>query len=257
MSTKKPNGADNSNDNVSPFPKTLAERDRLRKEKLKQEKKWQQEYKRANHEPFLKVGNLPPATKIFAAALLLINIPLFFLPELKVTAIFNLGFLPAEFTQKTMSLHALATVFTHVFIHADFMHLAFNVIMTLALGMFFERTHGTKRAVVFFWLCALAGAAVFFALRPEGREPLVGASAGLSGLFAALIIMIADMKRVQNALPVPNKYGAWPMLAFWLVLMTVIGLIGGGRSIAWQAHLGGFVAGIGVYHAMKKGYLKI
>jgi len=229
------------------FP-TLADRDRARKEQLKQEAIHRKHARAGNTNtpPFFNFGKIPPFTKFMSLALLVINVPLFIKTAWHVSAIFNFGFVPAAFTNGTLSLQTLLTPFSHVLIHGDVMHLAFNLVMMVALGMFFEKTMGMKRTIQFFILCCLAGAATYFVLAPTSEAPMVGASGGISGLFAAILMVMHGQGRM-NRFGKLARYGYWPIVGFWLALMLVIGFLSG-ANVAWQAHTGGYIAGALLFH---------
>ncbi len=247
---KPPNGQDHEGD-VIQFP-TLAERDRARKEKLKQEETYRKLYRKTkkaeaktHNPPFFNTGNLPPLTRALVAAFVIIHLPLYLMvspPER--FEIFNLlGFVPGRFSgEESFFWFTPLTPLTHVFIHGSWMHLLFNVVMTLAMGTFFEKQYGAKRMAVFVVFCALAGALVHFLFSPFSSIPVIGASGAISGLFGVVILSLARNGRMMPM----GKYGPVPLLIFWGVLMVAIGLLSG-ESIAWQTHLGGYVGGLGLY----------
>lgn len=232
------------------FP-TLADRDRARKEKIKQEKEFQRQYKkeRRPHEPFLKVGNIPPFTKFFALLMVLVNVPLFFLPHIKLQAIYLFGFTPSRFVLET-----IYTPLTHLILHGDVMHLAFNTVMMLAMGIFFEKMRGTRATIFFFLICGVVGALAFWAMNLNSDMPVIGASGAMSGLFAAVIMAMHDNGNVMRFGRFQSK-GPWPILIFWLVLMIAIGVLSG-DNIAWQDHVGGFVCGIALFYALQKRWIR-
>lgn len=233
--------------------RTLADRDRARKEKLKQEKKWQKQYKAENRNvpPFLNLGNIPLFTKIFTALLVLVNLLLFFDQNLKLQAIYNFGFIPAHFTSGQFSLFSLHTPFTHMLIHGGGMHLGFNAVMMVALGTFFERAYGTKPMIIFFTLCGLAGALTFLLFAPGSDTPMVGASGGISGLFAAILMMMQSEGRFGRLGGSP-----WKVILIWLGIMLLMGFLSGAH-VAWQAHIGGFIVGAILYRGMQTGKIRL
>ncbi|MEZ5919619.1 MAG: rhomboid family intramembrane serine protease [Alphaproteobacteria bacterium] len=165
----------------------------------------------------------------------------------------DFGFIPGAFTG-TYEGHWTnwLSPFTHMLIHGGWMHMAINALMGLALCTFFERHFGTRTAVLFVLLCGLSGALIYFVLNPFTTAPVIGASGATSGLFAAVLLLLSQNGQMGQI----GRKGPWPVIAIWAVLMTLIGLIGGG-GIAWQAHLGGFLAGAGLTALMLKGKLKL
>jgi membrane associated rhomboid family serine protease len=160
---------------------------------------------------------------------------------------------------------ALAAPFIgHIFLHGGFFHLGMNCLWLLACGPIVARRYGGFAFAVFFVLCGIAGAATFLACDWGRPEMMIGASGAVSGLMAASVRMM----------PWPGKpwlgpdgplVPLWskPVLVFtltWVVTnlifgATGIGLGSGVQEIAWQAHLGGFAAGLlfsSLYEAMSR-----
>jgi membrane associated rhomboid family serine protease len=141
-------------------------------------------------------------------------------------------------------------------------HLAVNLVWMLAFGSAIAKRLG---GVGFFWFsifCGVAAAAVHLALHFGEMVPVVGASGAISGQLAGAIRFIfgprssfsggrIDVKN-QPLLPIGQTLKDGRILAFlgiWAVLNLMFGLgyvsiDGGGQDIAWEAHLGGFLAGL-------------
>lgn len=204
--------------------------------------------------PFFNFDRIPLFTRIIVLSFLIVQAVMTFLPnDLKIQIIYTFGFLPAYFTgvMKPMPWGAVVSPITHIFIHGGWMHLAFNCVMALSLGMFFEREFGTRRTIIFFFACGLAGALFYFILNPFSTAPVIGASGSISGLFGALIMLLGK----RGGLGMRTR-SPWPIVIFWVAFMVLAGLIGGG-SLAWQAHVGGFLTGIGMLYLMQTGRLKL
>lgn len=135
------------------------------------------------------------------------------------------------------------------------MHIAFNGVMLLALGTFFEKQMGGRGLLVFLTVCSLVGAAFYMAFEPFSTAPVIGASGGLSGLFAAMIMVFHDQRIYGPISARLVRYGVWPLLGVWLVFMVVMGMAFG--EIAWQAHVGGYIAGIVLMLLRKRGLIRL
>ena len=252
-------------DKVVKFP-TLAERDRIKREERKQEEQWRKDYRakqkaaRGNTaEPFFKAGNIPPFSKYLVLAIIAVHLPLHLLMSdaQLLNAIYTFGFVPAKFTGGyEWSALAPLTPLTHAFIHGSWLHLFFNTTMGLVLGMFVEKIYGSRTCAIFFILCTLAGAALYFLINPYAATPVIGASGGISGFFGALIYI--NMVQSPNS-PFARKfmkYGPWPVIIFWGAFMALPGLFADG-ALAWQAHLGGYIAGVALTYGMQKGKIRL
>lgn len=188
------------------------------------------------------------------ATFIIVHIVLTLLPpETQAQIVYTFGFVPAYFTGalKPFPWGAGISPLTHLFLHGGWMHIAFNTVMALSLGMVFERTFGTRRMVIFFFLCGLAGALAYFITAPFSEAPVIGASGSISGLFGAVIVQMNERPGMHTRFKTP-----WPIIGFWLAFMVLSGMLSG-DALAWQAHVGGFLAGIGLYYGMKSGKIKL
>lgn len=231
---------DDDDDNVVRIP-TLAERDKMRREAQKEARRIL-----SRQEPMF---NIPPATKYLLGTFIAIHVLITFIPGLRDWAILNFGFIPGAFTgHAPFTVYTLATPLTYAFLHGSWLHLLMNGFMMTAFGSGIERWLGARRMVIFFFLCSLCGIALHFLFYMNAGNPVVGASGGLSGLFAAALVMLnrpygpADMKR-----------RILPFALLWIGISVAFGLMGGGdgSSIAWIAHIGGFLGGFLVLKLMK------
>ena len=145
-------------------------------------------------------------------------------------------------------LSAALTFVSHAFLHGDWMHVGFNAAWIVAMGVPVWRAFGGG------WRAALGFGAVFFGSAIAGglafvwfSEPqswAIGASGGASGLMAAALAVSVRWpegpirNRLRGGLILPD-------LAF-VALNVGVGFIGVGllgSAIAWQAHIGGYLAG--------------
>ncbi len=250
--TKDNKNNDDDDDKVIRFP-SKAEQSRKQKQ---QEKQWRAEYKaekKAGEEPFFNAHKIPPATRNLVCLFLAVQVILsvFFDAGGRLQFFFDFGFVPAYYTGGVdWSITALLGPFTYSYIHSGFMHLAFNSVMMLAMGTFMENTFGTKRTLIFFIFSGLFGAALHFAFNPFSTSPVVGASGNISGLFGVVFLVMYERGMMGDI----GKHGPIPLICIWIVILSITGLIGG--NVAWLAHLGGYLGGVGLYYALKKGFVR-
>ena len=165
-------------------------------------------------------------------------------PAERMELFYYVGFVPEYFSGyfiETMSEFPWFAPFgliTHTLIHGSWTHLAFNTVMMLALGTFFERIYGARKTAIFFVICSVVGAMLYFVFDPFSTSPVIGASGGISGFFGAMLYILGKTRQMGQL----GQKGPWPVIIFWAGLMIVMGLIGG--NVAWQAHLGGFLTGV-------------
>jgi membrane associated rhomboid family serine protease len=154
---------------------------------------------------------------------------------------------------------------TYSLLHANLSHIGFNVLWLLPFGSALARRFGAVRFFVFMAVTAVAGALAHLVTHEHAVAPMIGASASVSGTMAAAI-RFAFMKgsflsfsrgdadaaarvpahSLWQALRNPRVLG---FLAVWFGVNIIFGVgsiaIGAdGASVAWQAHIGGFFAGL-------------
>ncbi|MBU0800690.1 MAG: rhomboid family intramembrane serine protease [Alphaproteobacteria bacterium] len=224
------------NDNIVRLP-TAAERAWAAK-LLEKERRRQQ---RPPHEPMI---NLPPVTKIILGLFIVIHLVLQFgIDDVERYRVFeHFGFVAGGYSGNApVALWSLLLgPFTYMFLHGNWMHLIMNGAMMMAFGTGCERWMGGRRFLVLFILCGLASAFVQFLFDPASTNPVIGASGGLSGLFAVVLLMMQE-----RGLGGTSRFGIWPFIIIWIGISVIFGLMGapGGGVIAWPAHIGGFLSG--------------
>lgn len=157
------------------------------------------------------------------------------------------------------------TFVTYALIHGDFVHLGVNAVWLLAFGSAVARRFGPARFALFFAVTAAAGAAMHLATHLGEPVPMVGASAAISGFMAAAIRFVFQGGGPLGLWPRPDAHAyhvpAAPLrvafadarivafLAVWFGLNILLGLgslslTGEDQAVAWEAHIGGFLAGL-------------
>ena len=134
-------------------------------------------------------------------------------------------------------------VFTHMFTHADFFHIFFNMFNLWMFGRVLESVWGPKKFLLFYLLCGLGAAAAHLVVQylTGGYSFAVGASGAVMGVMVGFAYLFPNTELMFIFFPVPIK-------AKWIVLiMVALDLFGGlGRTstgIAHWAHLGGAATG--------------
>lgn len=165
----------------------------------------------------------------------------------------------------------LWTFFTYAFVHADLMHLGLNLAWLLPFATALARRFGAWRYILFMLVMSAAGAFAHLISHWGALEPMIGASAAISGAMAAAIRFVfqhggplaAFRSGDDEAYRLPAaSLGATLrdprfllFLAVWLGLNALFGFgtvsfgTEAGQEIAWQAHVGGFFAGLFLFAA--------
>lgn len=206
--------------------------------------------------PFINWGKIPPFTRfcLFAFVILQIFVSLAMDDHQRLVLYYTLGVVPAVYTGgMEWSWFALLAPFTSLFLHSGWMHVGFNTVTMVLAGVFFERLFGSRGAVVFFVLSGVCGSILYILLNPFSTAPLVGASGGISGLFAVVMLLLHRNAQMRGGAMQQQNIPVF--IIVWIVLILVTGLID--PNTAWEAHLGGFLSGLGLYALKLKGVLRV
>ncbi|MFF4832413.1 rhomboid family intramembrane serine protease [Streptomyces sp. NPDC001315] len=124
---------------------------------------------------------------------------------------------------------------TAMFLHGSYIHILFNMLSLWWIGGPLEAALGRVRYLALYFVSGLAGSALTYLIAAP-NQPSLGASGAIFGLFGATAVL---MRRLN--------YDMRPVIA-----LLVINLIFtfSWANIAWQAHIGGLVAGVVVGYAM-------
>lgn len=168
------------------------------------------------------------------------------------------AFLPIRYSGRfALDFYAFSSPFTYTFLHGGLAHLAVNMVWLAAFGSPLANRLGALRFSLFFAATGVAAAFFFWAIHPLTQSPLVGASGAISGMMGAAARFGFSIDRSSGkpafaGAPLPmgavfRSRGVITFLAVWMVINLVTGLIGfvpgNEDQIAWEAHVGGFLAG--------------
>lgn len=132
-------------------------------------------------------------------------------------------------------------IFTYQFMHADFGHIFFNMLMLWMFGMEIENLWGSKKFLIFYLTAGVVGALFQLLLAPilsSGSAPTIGASGAVYGVMVAFAMFFPDRYIfVYFLLPVKAKY----LIAFTILIEFM--MVGEASFIAHMVHLGGALSG--------------
>lgn len=218
------------------------------------------------------IFNVP---KVVAAALGLIIavhvLRLLVSPDLDLWIVSVAAFIPARFDSYGYELPGgeiarFTSWITHMFVHGDFVHLAFNAAWLLVFGGAIADRAGAARFVVFSLLTGMAGAAAFLIWNPGMLAAVIGASGAVSGLMGGTMRFmfgaidsggLRTLRDAPGAAPLMGLKAALSdrrvqMVTIATVIINVLAAFGFGSAqdaggIAWEAHLGGYFTGFLMY----------
>lgn len=223
--------------------------------------------------------NVPPVVTAILGVMVLVHAvrTLLLSPRTNVEFLLLFAFIPGRYDSTLLGSGSVPgglaadvwTFVTYAFIHGDLVHLGINSVWLLAFGTPIARRFGAVRFLVYFGVTAAAGAAVHLLTHPGEFAPMVGASAAISGFMAGAMRFAfegggpLELWRPHDA--ASYQVPAAPLsvalrdprivafLAVWFGLNILLGLgslgISGDAPIAWQAHIGGFLAGLVLFAA--------
>jgi membrane associated rhomboid family serine protease len=221
------------------------------------------------------IFRLPGSVTVLVGALFAIHAIRVALPfDLEQKALWAFGFVPARYDHSLDLANfpggygaAVWSFVSYALLHADLSHIGFNVLWLLPFGSAVAWRFGAARFFLFLAVTAIAGALAHLVTHQHEIAPMIGASAAVSGTMAAAIRFAfqrgsylsfrrrdasADAAARVPALPLWRALQNSRVIAFLAVWFGIniifgigaIGISGTVQSVAWQAHIGGFVVGL-------------
>ena len=140
----------------------------------------------------------------------------------------------------------LMTLLSSGLLHADWLHVLVNSMMLLALGTPVARALGADIAgaakwMLLFVVSVIGGSALYLALANVDSPYLIGASGGVSGLFAAAFLI--DPRGGKLTLWSRSFVGMTIAFAIANAALALVAPFMLGMGVSWEAHAGGYIAG--------------
>ncbi|OGC78446.1 MAG: rhomboid family intramembrane serine protease [candidate division Zixibacteria bacterium RBG_16_50_21] len=174
--------------------------------------------------------------------------------------LFKFGTIPFEITSGQETTYQTAfpiplTLFSAMFLHGGWMHIIGNMWYLWIFGNNVEDKLGHVRFFIFYILSGLIATFTYIATDANSQVPMIGASGAIAGVLGAYMIRFPRARVLTliffgffaRIVAIPALF----VLGFWFVLQLLNGLPALGSNItggvAWFAHIGGFVAGMGLF----------
>jgi membrane associated rhomboid family serine protease len=159
------------------------------------------------------------------------------------------GFIPARFSgflNLSGAVPAILTPLSSTLVHGGLLHLAFNLLMLVWCGSAVERVLGRGALLLLYGVGAYTAAIAQWLVEPASIVPVVGASGAISAVIGAFALSFGEAKAITRSPQLNRLLNAAWLLAAWVVLQLMVGLLAGGRGLllATPAHIGGFLAGL-------------
>ncbi|MBV8976993.1 MAG: rhomboid family intramembrane serine protease [Alphaproteobacteria bacterium] len=177
---------------------------------------------------------------------------------------FVYGFVPAAYfgyvnpPSELIGLPAVATIFTSMFLHGGFLHIAGNMLYLWIFGNNIEEAMGHVKFTLFYLASGVCAALTMGLIDTQTAIPMVGASGAISGVLGAYMLLY-PRARVHVIIPLGIIFYPLWVRAVWVVgvwfLMQLAAALytdPGQPGTAFWAHVGGFAAGLLMTPMLKK-----
>jgi membrane associated rhomboid family serine protease len=173
--------------------------------------------------------------------------------------VMRMGVVPYEISHfrslaEGLRLSPPLTLFAAMFLHGSLFHLLGNMLFLWIFGNNIEDYLGPLRFILFYFLSGLGATFVQVVFSPNSRIPMIGASGAIAGVLGAYLVLypaarvltLVFLFFIIRVVAIPAAY----VLGLWFVLQVLNVGLGGG--VAWFAHIGGFIVGIGLIRVISR-----
>jgi membrane associated rhomboid family serine protease len=176
------------------------------------------------------------------------------------SAIALYGFKPATLfanPDNPWSTFPALTLFSSMFMHQSWMHIAGNMLYLWVFGDDIEEALGRLRFTIFYLLSGVAADLFYSAFNVHSKVTMVGASGAISGVLAAYLLL-----RPCARVSVLFGYVLVRVRAFWVIGFFIAVQIwslatASNDGVAYLDHVGGMIAGGALFAAMRPKHVKL
>jgi rhomboid family protein len=197
----------------------------------------------------------PIYTRPTATLLIILANVLVFLYELSLGNGYRLNHFIAQYGIVPDQLY-VASIFTSMFIHGGFLHILGNMWFLWVFGRGIEDLLGHGKFLFFYLACGVAAALAHVLVNFNSTVPTVGASGAIAGVMGAYLVKFPRARIVTlvfiiifiTTVDIPAVF----LLLYWFAIQFFngVGSVGVSQAssgdVAWFAHVGGFITGIGL-----------
>lgn len=179
-------------------------------------------------------------------------------PQQDFELLVRTAFIPIRYSGDfDIDIYAFTSPLTYSLLHGDAVHLTINMIWLAAFGSPLANRLGALKFLFFWAITSLGAVLLHYLVHMDGQSMVIGASGTVSGMMAAAARFgfAVDRRRRKPAFTgrilsfqnVLRRRNVVVFLTVWFIVNLIAGLgfliPGESRSIAWEAHIGGFLAG--------------
>ncbi len=152
--------------------------------------------------------------------------------------------------QGPIAIPVWMTLFTCMFLHGSPLHLVGNMLYLWIFGDNVEEVLGTFRYVIIYLTCGVAGSLLQIAAAPDSMIPTLGASGAIAGVMGMYLIWFPHNRVRVLVLRFVTEMPAFVVIGLWIAIQLfegygALGSVGSSGGVAYLAHIGGALAGVG------------
>jgi membrane associated rhomboid family serine protease len=194
-------------------------------------------------------------TPVVNYLLILMNVIVFFFMWLagpaQETIVMKYAMIPANFANG-VSAGDILDIFSSMFMHAGFAHIAGNMLYLWIFGDNVEDRLGSRNYLIFYLVGGFIASITHVLTNSTSTIPTVGASGAIAAVLGAYLVLYPK-SRILTFIPLGfflrlTLVPASLVLGFWFVMQLFSGFLSTGGpdvgGVAFWAHVGGFVAGV-------------
>jgi membrane associated rhomboid family serine protease len=181
--------------------------------------------------------------------------------------IYEFGAIPAvlngerQLAPELQILPSQFSVFSSIFLHADWAHLVGNMLFLWVFGGSVETSMGHLRFFLFFLSCGAIATLAHVGAASNSVVPVVGASGAISGVLGAYFLLFPRTRILTLVFRIIIRLPSYIVLGLWVGFQIFSGWASseseGSSTIAWWSHIGGFSAGLLLLFLFKRRNIKI
>lgn len=151
----------------------------------------------------------------------------------------------------------IVPLFSSMFMHQSWFHIIFNMWFLWIFGDNVEDLLGHTGFLAFYFICGIVSGLAHVVVHPHSPLPMVGASGAVSGILGAYALSFPKARILTYFWVWPFDIRSYAFFIFWFGLQLLPGLVelGGNRegvAVAYWAHIGGFIIGMGLLWVFPK-----
>jgi membrane associated rhomboid family serine protease len=188
-------------------------------------------------------------------SLIALNVIMFFIELSGGEAfIMDWAFIPSRFLSNPAG--EFSTIFSSMFMHAGWAHLFGNMLYLWIFGDNVEDRLGKVKYILFYLFCGIVATFAQMIFNPGSNIPNVGASGAIAGVLGSYIVLFPNTKVNVIVGRGMTQMSALIVIGFWFVLQflssfSTLASTEDTGGVAYFAHIGGFLAGLGVTYLIK------